>query len=210
VPQERGDRRLGERPPKRHPSRFVPETFVTSIQTLYSLSKEGAGIAGPLVTALTAATIEAAEEHAARSRGGRLATPLLAVLDEAANVCRWKDLPDLYSHYGSRGIPIVAVRADPRVAGERIVRISNEFRLQETEEYTVEVRKMLYNWRLVIRPPRQQIEITHGYYYFGTDLEALVRAIAAGLEWVGPVHTAPRGFDNQAFDWRAAFRPPKT
>ena len=71
--------------------------------------QEGAGTAGPLVTALTAATIEAAEEHAARSRGGRLATPLVAVLDEAANVCRWKDLPDLYSHYGSRGIPIMAV-----------------------------------------------------------------------------------------------------
>ncbi|NQX10410.1 type IV secretory system conjugative DNA transfer family protein [Microbacteriaceae bacterium VKM Ac-2855] len=88
---------------------FVPETFVTSTETLYSLSKEGAGTAGPLVTALTAATIEAAEEHAARSRGGRLATPLLGVLDEAANVCRWKDLPDLYSHYGSRGIPIMAV-----------------------------------------------------------------------------------------------------
>lgn len=88
---------------------FVPEAFVTSTETLYSLSKEGAGTAGPLVTALTAATIEAAEEHAARSRGGRLATPLVAVLDEAANVCRWKDLPDLYSHYGSRGIPIMAV-----------------------------------------------------------------------------------------------------
>ena len=29
---------------------------------------------------------------------------MLAVLDEAANVCRWRELPDLYSHYGSRGI----------------------------------------------------------------------------------------------------------
>jgi hypothetical protein len=28
---------------------------------------------------------------------------MLVVLDEAANVCRWKNLPDLYSHYGSRG-----------------------------------------------------------------------------------------------------------
>lgn len=35
---------------------------------------------------------------------GRLATPLLGILDEAANVCRWKALPDQYSHYGSRGI----------------------------------------------------------------------------------------------------------
>jgi type IV secretory pathway TraG/TraD family ATPase VirD4 len=36
-------------------------------------------------------------------------TPLVAILDEAANVCRWPDLPDLYSHFGSRGIPIMSV-----------------------------------------------------------------------------------------------------
>ncbi|OBA46577.1 TraG/TraD/VirD4 family protein [Kocuria sp. ICS0012] len=28
------------------------------------------------------------------------------MLDEAANVCRWANLPDLYSHYGSRGIVV--------------------------------------------------------------------------------------------------------
>src|SRR5690606_8767373 len=27
----------------------------------------------------------------------------------AANVCRWKDLPDLYSHYGSRGIVLMTI-----------------------------------------------------------------------------------------------------
>jgi hypothetical protein len=91
------------------------------------------------------------------------------------------------------------IRADPRVAGERIVRISNGFRLQETEEYTVEVWKMLYNWRLVVMPPRQQIETTHGYCYFGTDLEALARAVAAGLTWADPLRTPPSGFDKQAF-----------
>jgi type IV secretory pathway TraG/TraD family ATPase VirD4 len=88
---------------------FNPKEFVLGTGTLYSLSKEGVGTAGPLVTALTAATIEAAEEHAAASRGGRLQTPLLGILDEAANVCRWTDLPDLYSHFGSRGIPILSV-----------------------------------------------------------------------------------------------------
>ncbi len=88
---------------------FNPREFVLGTGTLYSLSKEGVGTAGPLVTALTAATIEAAEEHAAGSRGGRLQTPLLGILDEAANVCRWTDLPDLYSHFGSRGIPIMSV-----------------------------------------------------------------------------------------------------
>ncbi|MGY1749155.1 TraG/TraD/VirD4 family protein [Modestobacter sp. SYSU DS0511] len=34
---------------------------------------------------------------------------LVAVLDEAANVCRWHNLPDLYSHYGSRGITILTI-----------------------------------------------------------------------------------------------------
>ena len=77
--------------------------------TLYSLSKEGQGTAGPLVTALTVAVVEAAEELAARSAGGRLSTPLLGVLDEAANVCRWRDLPNLYSHYGSRGIVLMTI-----------------------------------------------------------------------------------------------------
>ncbi|MEX5258389.1 type IV secretory system conjugative DNA transfer family protein [Kocuria arenosa] len=85
---------------------FDPQTFVTGKHTLYALSKEGAGTAGPLVTALTVATVTAAEEHAVTQAGGRLATPMLCVLDEAANVCRWANLPDLYSHYGSRGIVV--------------------------------------------------------------------------------------------------------
>ena len=73
------------------------------------MSKEGRGTAGPLVTALTAATVEAAEELATTQPGGRLAVPLLGVLDEAANVCRWLALPDLYSHYGSRGIVLMTI-----------------------------------------------------------------------------------------------------
>ncbi|WP_104176934.1 type IV secretory system conjugative DNA transfer family protein [Cryobacterium sp. Y50] len=88
---------------------FDPHAFVRSRDTLYSLSKEGKGTAGPLVTALTAATVEAAEELATTQPGGRLAVPLLGVLDEAANVCRWHGLPDLYSHYGSRGIVLMTI-----------------------------------------------------------------------------------------------------
>ena len=86
---------------------FDPETFVRSTGTLYSLSKEGRGNAGPLVTALTVAVCEAAEEYAKTQPGGRLSVPLVVVLDEAANVCRWQDLPDLYSHYGSRGVNVL-------------------------------------------------------------------------------------------------------
>lgn len=97
----------GSRPGAR--PEFSPQNFVAGTGTLYLLSREGQGTAGPLVTALTVATIEAAEELATRSPGGRLSVPLLCVLDEAANVCRWKDLPDLYSHYGSRGIVLMTM-----------------------------------------------------------------------------------------------------
>ena len=61
------------------------------------------------MTGLTLAVCEAAEDLAKVSRGGRLAVPLVVVLDEAANVCRWRKLPDLYSHYGSRGILLITV-----------------------------------------------------------------------------------------------------
>jgi type IV secretory pathway TraG/TraD family ATPase VirD4 len=86
------------------------DQFVRSSgDTLYLLSREGRGTAGPLVTALTVAVIEAAEDYATQSPAGRLQVPMLGVLDEAANVCRWKDLPDLYSHYGSRGIVLMTI-----------------------------------------------------------------------------------------------------
>lgn len=88
---------------------FDPAAFVRDGGTLYSLPKEGRGTAGPLVTALTVAVVEAAEELAAGSAGGRLSVPLLGVLDEAANVCRWRELPNLYSHYGSRGIVLMTI-----------------------------------------------------------------------------------------------------
>lgn len=89
--------------------RFNAHDFVRAGGTLYSLSKEGSGTAGPLVTALTVAVVEAAEELAVESPGGRLSTPVVGVLDEAANVCRWRQLPSLYSHYGSRGIILLTI-----------------------------------------------------------------------------------------------------
>lgn len=89
---------------------FSPEDFIgKDCGTLYSLSREGRGTAGPLITGLIVAVVEAAENLAARSAGGRLHTPLVGVLDEAANVCRWRELPNLYSHYGSRGIVLDTV-----------------------------------------------------------------------------------------------------
>lgn len=82
---------------------FDPHSFVRGRNTLYALSDDGAGTMGPLITSLTIAVTKAAEEYA-RDQGGRLSRPMLCVLDEAANICRWANLPNLYSHYGSRGI----------------------------------------------------------------------------------------------------------
>ena len=72
--------------------------------TLHSLSKEGEGSAGALTGALTTTFLTEAERVGQASPAGRLPVPVVAVLDEVANVCRWRDLPDRYSHYGSRGI----------------------------------------------------------------------------------------------------------
>jgi type IV secretory pathway TraG/TraD family ATPase VirD4 len=107
------------RPPRgAHRAHFDPAAFVAGGDVLYSLSREGAGSAGALVTALTVAVCEAAESLAVRSPGGRLPVPLTAVLDEAANVCRWKELPNLYSHYGSRGIALLTFLQAPEQAEE--------------------------------------------------------------------------------------------
>lgn len=84
---------------------FDPHAFVRSSgDTLISLSKEGVGSLGPLVSALTIAVLDAAEEYARKCKGGRLPVPGMAILDEAANAVRDKQLPDRYSHYGSKGI----------------------------------------------------------------------------------------------------------
>jgi type IV secretory pathway TraG/TraD family ATPase VirD4 len=99
CPQGRVDRR-----PELDLSRFVRST-----DTLYLLSREGRGTSAGLVTALVMALCDAAERYAATCPGGRLAVPMVGVLDEAANICRLAQLPSLYSHYGSRGIPLVTI-----------------------------------------------------------------------------------------------------
>lgn len=88
---------------------FHASTLPGSRQTLYLLSKDGGGSAAPLVTALTDRVLREAVQAAERSPGGRLDAPLLALLDEAANICRIGDLPQLYSHFGSRGIVLITI-----------------------------------------------------------------------------------------------------
>ncbi|GAC1497340.1 MAG: hypothetical protein NVS2B15_20060 [Pseudarthrobacter sp.] len=88
--------------------RFNPHAFAASQETIYILSKEGAGSAAPLTTALTVAIAEAMEERAERS-GGRLTKPALFALDELANVVRWAGLPDQFSHFGSKGLIVMGI-----------------------------------------------------------------------------------------------------
>jgi len=101
--------------------KFDPHKHVLGKDTLYLLSKDGGGSAAGVIAGLADATMRAGVV-AAEHQGGRLDPPMTAVLDEAANVCRISDLPDLYSHFGSRGINVVTLlqsyRQGSRVWGE--------------------------------------------------------------------------------------------
>ena len=99
---------------------FDPERFVaTTSDTLYLFSEEGPGSADPLIAALTRAVLTAAENAAKLEPSGRLRVPFMAILDEAGNICRIPDLPDKYSHYGSRGIiPITILQSQEQ--GEQV------------------------------------------------------------------------------------------
>ncbi|MCQ9185644.1 TraM recognition domain-containing protein [Streptomyces sp. IBSBF 2953] len=97
--------------PQKDVPEFRPSAFVVSTDTLYLLSKDGGGGASALIAACADSVMRAATAQAERA-GGRLDPPMLAILDEAANVCKISDLPDLYSHLGSRGIiPITILQS---------------------------------------------------------------------------------------------------
>lgn len=70
----------------------------------------------------------------------------------------------------------------------------------EDDEVIVEVRLMMFNWRLLVtRVEERGVFYAHGFCYFGRSEETLQRAIEAGLAWEDPLHTRPPGFDKEAF-----------
>ncbi|MEU9079977.1 TraM recognition domain-containing protein [Kitasatospora sp. NPDC048538] len=87
---------------------FHPERFVHGRDTLYLLSKDGGGSAAGVIAAVADSVLRAGVLAAERA-GGRLDAPTSAVFDEAANVCRIEDLPQLYSHLGSRGVVLTTI-----------------------------------------------------------------------------------------------------
>ncbi|WP_109524881.1 MULTISPECIES: type IV secretory system conjugative DNA transfer family protein [Nocardia] len=77
---------------------------MTSTDTLYALSMEGPDSAAPLSAALIGQLLEASLSVARARADGRLAVPLLAVLDEAANCCPIAALPNYYTYAGGHGV----------------------------------------------------------------------------------------------------------
>lgn len=88
---------------------FKPKEFVTSTDTLYALSMAGPDGATPLTSALVGQILEAALNTARARPDGRLAVPLLAVLDEAANCARIGELPSYYTYAGGCGIILMTI-----------------------------------------------------------------------------------------------------
>ena len=75
--------------------------------SLYLLTREGAGSAAPVVAALVDHLLRTTAT-AATACGGRVDPPVRAVLDEAANICPIRNLPDLYSYFGSMSIQVLS------------------------------------------------------------------------------------------------------
>lgn len=84
----------------------IKEYLDNTDRSIYLLSKEGIESCALLTTALTTQIAKQAVKKAENNDNGRLDIPLIIELDEAANICPWKELPALYSHFGSRGILI--------------------------------------------------------------------------------------------------------
>ncbi|MET9491156.1 TraM recognition domain-containing protein [Nocardia sp. NPDC006630] len=96
-------------PARHHLPEFKPAEFVSSTDTLYALSMTGPDSAGPLTAALVGQILEAALAVARGRLDGRLAVPLLAVLDEAANCARIGELPSYYTYCGGCGIILMTI-----------------------------------------------------------------------------------------------------
>lgn len=92
------------------------DQVVRSTDTVYAMSKKGAGSASALTTALVGAIGDAAQEYGAQQSGGRVPILVVMVLDEAANICKLQQLPEWYSHFGSRGIILFTILQSPSQA----------------------------------------------------------------------------------------------
>ena len=91
-----------------HLPAFGLAEFASGRDTLYLLT-ESRSAASPLIAARDDRHGDACRAAAGPRNGGRLDPPMVVVLDETYNICRIADLPELYSHLGSRGIVPVTI-----------------------------------------------------------------------------------------------------
>lgn len=88
---------------------FKPAEFITSDDTLYALSMTGPDSAAALTAALVGQILESALAFARARPDGRLAVPLLAVLDEAANCALIDALPSYYTYAAGCGVILLTI-----------------------------------------------------------------------------------------------------
>ncbi|AZZ54925.1 hypothetical protein C5E08_02785 [Rathayibacter iranicus] len=94
----------------------------------------------------------------------------------------------------------VANPPDVVLTDERVVPIENGFECRRRRSMSLRCGRCFSTggW-LVVMPPDQRVEVTHGFGYFGRGLASLACVVAAGLRWTDPMTTRPEGFDKQAF-----------
>lgn len=95
-------------------AKFDPEQFIADHEadrcpTLYLLSDSRSAGSASLLSLLMVVWVTEAAEDASRRNGGRLRIPLALPLDEVANCVKWGNLPEVYSHFGSKGIILASV-----------------------------------------------------------------------------------------------------
>lgn len=79
-----------------------------------------------------------------------------------------------------------------------ITPIFGGFRVKETEDYYVDLQKMLVNWR-VMSTRKEVSGWDRGFCFFGTDTATLLRAVAGAIAWnPDDPGSEPPGWDKNA------------
>lgn len=81
----------------------------------------------------------------------------------------------------------------------QLVPVLGGFRVKTTETHHIDVMKMIFNWRVVMTPLDNPMVYDHGWCYFGTGADTLMRAVMAAWAWDGAENTSPSHYDKQAF-----------
>lgn len=101
------------------------------------------------------------------------------------------------SRWGGAGTEILFSRIEEQAG---LTPTEYGYIIRQTEEYVIDVTLMLYNWRLHVALAEDYgVSYEHGYCYFGTGPDSLLRAVTAGQEWDDPLRTHPAAYDKMAF-----------